>query len=221
MYRQQLIYIFFLALICTLVPSRIYGQLQWASKEIEVRVSATDSQATGIFEFKNVGKSQIKIVSVVSSCGCTTGTLNKYVFEPGDQSEVRETFNLGERTGKQRESVLVGSTDSSHPMTVLTLQVDIPESLHIQPAFLNWWPGEKLAPKTVDISVPAESSAADFVFQCSDPKLGVKRETISKGEWRITVIPYDNGKRVNATLTLTPMPEAPGGKDRQIYIRVR
>src|SRR5258708_27443635 len=108
------------------------AQLQWETRELEFSPSVDQTQVIAHFKFQNVGKSEIKITSVSTSCGCTTAALEKDTVAPGEKGEIAATFNFGKRVGflentiVEQKTIVEERTDPEGPNTSLTLKGNIP-----------------------------------------------------------------------------------------------
>jgi len=113
----------------------------------------SDTEAVAHYKFKNTGPETVTIMEVQPSCGCTTPTLNKSVYAPGESGEVSLQFAFGGRTGPAREMASVITDLPSQQSIDLTIQTTIPVVLEIDPQVVYWKIGEARTPKTVDISL--------------------------------------------------------------------
>jgi hypothetical protein len=89
------------------------------------KVSSSQKQVEKKFVFKNVGKSDLIIRKIRTTCGCTTANLEKEVVKPGESSSFKAVFNFGSRKGIQRKSIYVISNDPSTPEVRLTISGEI------------------------------------------------------------------------------------------------
>lgn len=59
------------------------------------------------FKFTNTGKSDLLIVDVSTSCGCTVPSFPKTPIRPGDEGAIKVSFNSAGKSGFQAKNVLV------------------------------------------------------------------------------------------------------------------
>jgi len=68
-----------------------------------------------VFSVKNTGKEILEITGISTSCGCTKGTVDKKLINPGETTELLVTIDpdlMGEKdTGKIERIVYVKSND--------------------------------------------------------------------------------------------------------------
>lgn len=117
------------------------------------KAQMSDKQFTAEFPFKNTGDSTVKILSINSSCGCTTPTLEKKDYAPGESGVITAKFDFGPRTGYQEKKITVitdGAEDNER--TVLKLAVTIPQIVNVEPRVLTWKEEQPL-PKSVKITL--------------------------------------------------------------------
>lgn len=67
---------------------------------------------TCVFKFKNVGKSDLLILSVRPSCGCTTSDYTKDPVKPGATGFIKAIYNPSSRPGAFTKSIAVVTNDS-------------------------------------------------------------------------------------------------------------
>lgn len=84
-----------------------------------------DKSVTFEFKFKNHGRSDLKILKVQTSCGCTVAASEKNILKPDEKSSIRVTFNPEGRKGTQVKQVRIITNDPSTPLTQLTIQAQI------------------------------------------------------------------------------------------------
>jgi len=61
------------------------------------------------FKFKNVGKSNLLITRVNTSCGCTASEFPREPIKPGERKSLRVTFDSDGRKGVQNKTITVVS----------------------------------------------------------------------------------------------------------------
>ena len=73
------------------------------------------------FEFENSGDTLLKIKSVVPSCGCTTSTLEKKEYRPGEKGTIPAKFNTTGYSGKVIKSINVLTDDPGNADVLLRI----------------------------------------------------------------------------------------------------
>jgi hypothetical protein len=71
------------------------------------------------FKFTNIGKSDLIIRKINSTCGCTVVEPEKETLAPGESSSLKVVFNSGKRSGMQNKIVTIITNDPNTPITRL------------------------------------------------------------------------------------------------------
>lgn len=143
-----------LVLGIVLFSSLAYGGLTFETLEVDGgKAAMTDKEFTAKFPFKNDGEETVKILAVNSSCGCTTPTLAKKEYAPGESGEITAKFDFGSRTGHQQKKItVITDGDQGNERTVLRLSVEIPRVIDLEPRVLMW-KGEGIGPKSIKVKL--------------------------------------------------------------------
>lgn len=80
-------------------------------------------QISGKFIVENNKEEPLVITNIVTGCGCTTTSYDTKPIKPGEQTEVRFTFDSKGRQGLQIKTIDVISADFL--MTRVVIQADI------------------------------------------------------------------------------------------------
>jgi hypothetical protein len=67
------------------------------------------------FVVKNVGQETLAITNVKPTCGCTTAPLSDSLVAPGEQTDIRATFNTQNFNGRVKKQIYVDSSDPIKP----------------------------------------------------------------------------------------------------------
>ncbi len=79
------------------------------------------------FKITNIGKSDLIIRKVKTSCGCTTSKLDKDTLAPGESTLVRAVFRTANKKGVQPKNIDIITNDPEQPKVVLTITGNIRE----------------------------------------------------------------------------------------------
>lgn len=90
------------------------------------------------FKFKNIGKSELIIKDVKSSCGCTAALVSKNILQKEESGEVAVKFNAGQYVGKVTKSVVVNSNDPVNQKYKLTITGEVIEEVSVNPKRINF-----------------------------------------------------------------------------------
>ena len=90
------------------------------------------------FKFKNLGKGELIINNVKSSCGCTAALVSKNILHKEEEGEIEVKFNSGHYVGKVTKSVVVNSNDPENTKYKLTITGEIIEEISVNPKQINF-----------------------------------------------------------------------------------
>ena len=165
------------------------AQLEWKKTTITYSAKPEDESVTALYHFANTGSKSVKILSTKTSCGCTVAQLDKQEFAPGELGVMKVKFTFGDRTGLQNKQVQVYTDDSTQYTYMLTLEVDIPEFLTVEPQLLFWVRGETPVAKSAIVNVLAK-----------DPVIIEKLESDNEN-FVCELIKLEEGRRYKVSVT--------------------
>lgn len=90
------------------------------------------------FKLKNLGKGELIITNVKSSCGCTAALVSKNILPKDEEGEVEVKFNSGHYVGKVTKSVIVNSNDPENSKYKLTVTGEVIEEVSVNPKRINF-----------------------------------------------------------------------------------
>ena len=90
------------------------------------------------FKLKNLGKGELIINNVKSSCGCTAALVSKNILLKDEEGEVEVKFNSGHYVGKVTKSVIVNSNDPENSKYKLTITGEVIEEVSVNPKRINF-----------------------------------------------------------------------------------
>jgi len=186
--------------------------ITWEKSKIELTASIEDSAAEVEFTFTNTGPHPVKIIKTRTSCGCTVASQSlDSPYPPGQQGHIKVIFTFGERTGTHENKITVETAEilpdgsqGKPEIHHLSLVVNIPPAIKIEPGFLYWLPREAKNPKTARVTVADNLDIEVYGIRVGDPALDAKFKTITpKKEYEITITPGEETfKEGSTTLVL-------------------
>jgi hypothetical protein len=81
------------------------------------------------FKFKNIGQDTLKISNVKPTCGCTTAPLSSNEIAPGQEANIRATFNSQKFNGRVTKQIFVDSSDPINPYLKVLFSATINDPL--------------------------------------------------------------------------------------------
>lgn len=174
--------------------------------------AASDSEVVAHYRFTNRGSAALKITTVRPTCGCTTTTLDKTTYQPGEGGEIIAVFSIGDRGGMQDK--LIEVYHDRAPSQVLHLRADLPAGPTIEPNFVSWLRFEDRVARLVTISFPPGSATAAMVTSAtpSNPLVSAELVAGAPGQWTLRVTPSSTSVAGNAMIVLRT------GSERIYYV---
>ena len=166
------------------------GALDFEKSSLQVTTELNAEKAGGSFGFTNSGDTLVTITDVKTSCGCTTATLDKKDYAPGESGKIDAYLTIGQREGKQSKQIRVFTDDPAHPVYRLTLKTDIPKILDIRPRLLYWENGSEPDAKTLTVTILYPDPVRITGLSTSNPSFQATLEPIEEGrKYAVTVDP--------------------------------
>ncbi len=75
--------------------------------------------------FTNIGKSDLIITDVKSSCGCTAAVVSGKTIKPGESGNLRIEFDSSNKSGKISKTVTLYTNDSITPNPTIVISADV------------------------------------------------------------------------------------------------
>lgn len=172
------------------------AELKWGQTKLELAPKLSDTTVDARFSFENAGAEPVRIEAVQPQCGCTTATLKKQIYRPGEKGMIDAIFTIGDRVGVQTKQLFVRIKNRAEPV-VLTMVIKIPEPAKITPQYLYWAADEKLVPKTIVVKAAPDAALRVTGVTSTDPRFKMAIETVEESkEYRIVVTP-DGARNMN------------------------
>lgn len=73
------------------------------------------------YTFRNLGKRDLIIRKIASSCGCTSGSSSGTIIKPGDVGSIKVSFSTAGYSNRQGKTITVFTNDPKNPSVVLRL----------------------------------------------------------------------------------------------------
>jgi hypothetical protein len=200
----------------------VSAQLKWDQPKQTLTPSRGEKVVTARFGFTNVGPSPIAIIDIRPSCGCTTATLAKKEYAPGESGEIEAKLNFAGHVGHQEKWIYVTTNVAGSEPALLSLAVDIPPEVTIQPEFVMWRVGDPLKPKTMRVVIPEGIPAKLVAVQADNPTMQVQLREVQAGkEWEVKVTPTSTREPVKAVVTIRSDYPAGNPATYSAYARVQ
>jgi hypothetical protein len=126
----------------------------------------------------------------------------KEVYASGETGEIRVEVALTGYVGRLRRSIAVETDDATSRFVELTLTVDIPEPVVINPRFLFWRVGDRPEQRSLEIVLTEPKKTAFGEIECNNPLFHVQLQPEPAGRYRLAVQPADVRQPAEATIRL-------------------
>jgi hypothetical protein len=124
------------------------------------------------FVLENLGKSELDIIRVNPTCGCTVASPEKNKLAPGDRTVVKTTFNTQTFEGLVTKSIVVESNDAANPRYNLTITGRVSQAFRPSVKELNFGTlrkGVKFPEATMDVLTAGGIKAVILDIQSDHP----------------------------------------------------
>jgi hypothetical protein len=118
--------LFALGVLCVVPPAWSAGLLKWERESVDVAAQPGQRVVHVDFPFMNCGNKPVTIVSVETSCRCTSADSSKKTYAPGEKDAISVDFTVGSQEGLVVKSVTVTTDGAELSPFTLTLRVTIP-----------------------------------------------------------------------------------------------
>lgn len=78
-----------------------------------------------VFKFSNIGKADLEIKDIRTSCGCTAAEPSKKIFKPGESGELKVSFDSKNRAGRTSRTITLVTNDKTEEYYTLTIYAEI------------------------------------------------------------------------------------------------
>ena len=204
------------------LPS-VQGKLSWETTSYEFEAALGQKSVTARFPFANRSRQTVTITSVRSSCGCTTPTLDKKVYKPGEEGVIEAKFSFGSRRGRQAKHIYVHQTNGESEVTKLTIKGEIPVEMRVKPHFLRWKTGERPSTKRAEIRISRGVQIDKLEAVCGEDvfEVTLKRDEKHERLYHLEVRPRETDKRAGAVIQLRAEPSQSTQRKYSVYAYIR
>ena len=191
----------FLILGVFLLAARLpAGALAWDRLKVEIAATPGQSELAATFPFRNQSGGSVTLGAVTPGCGCTTANLTKKIYAPGESGEIAIAYKIGDRMGKQSVTITV-ETEDPKDRYHLTLLVDIPTLVTIEPRLVFWNTGDTATEKSIYVSAGGPANVKLISARADNAEIETRIEEIEAGrKYRLQVRPLKRGGELNTAI---------------------
>jgi len=193
------------------------SSIEWEKKEITVAVHPVQLKKEVTFNFRNTGTNPVEFLSIRPSCGCVSIHLKKKRYLPGESGSLNVEFNLETRTGSQKKSIEIITSDKPKRTQSLYLKVDIPEAFQFSTRRLIWASGREPSTQTVTLTNVSSEAISLGKITSSNERLKVVLKILQEGfEYRLELTPETDLENTRAVIRIATIPPA-GMRESKSY----
>jgi hypothetical protein len=126
------------ALAALIHGSTSRAELTWSTLNQTFQPAPGTPKVEANFPFENRGSYPVTIKEITTSCGCTSTSLEKKTYAPGESGVLHVVFNSAGRTGRQSKTVRVMTDDPKEKPVSLSLNIGLSPSYVVAPRLLHW-----------------------------------------------------------------------------------
>ena len=132
-----------------------------------------------VFKIKNVGKGELMIRGVKTSCGCTAASPTKNHLAPGEETDISVGFDTHFQKGHQVRTITAFTNDPQMPQAVMTIQGVVKQQVAATPDKVAFGTVRKGTPVSQEVTIHDLTNLKDFkvaTITNSSPSIKVTRE---------------------------------------------
>ena len=186
---HSLIHIFWI-FFAAVVSVRADG-LRFSSERVVVKAAPDQDVVRAEFSFTNNGKGEARILSVASGCQCLEADAPEGPIAAGAEGKVTGLFKIGAYQGLvEKQMAARVRDDAGERDVVLTVAVEVPAVIAVEPGTLTWDVGAAPAPKEFTLKIIWPEKVNIKTIECSREEFDITSRVVEDGrEYRITVTP--------------------------------
>lgn len=201
---------FMLCFLCFFMANSAFPGIEWQATSKSIKIHPLQSSVIIDFPFTNTGPEFVTILELKPGCGCTSASVDKKEYAPGESGIIHFTFNLKDRFGAQRKSISVKTSDDLKKPTRLYVSTSIPKTYTPSVKRLIWLAGEERKPKSCRITNAHQDPFRLLKAVPARDGMEVELKSIREGyEYELIVKPSADLK--NVLIPITIHPEVPEG----------
>lgn len=162
----------------------------------EVHAPADAKTVTADFEFTNRSDKPVTVAKVDPTCSCISVKIKdgKLRYAPGESGLIRAEFDMGNFSGVVDKVVAVWLDDdpADKPSVALTVRVNIPVLISVEPKTVKWDVGGKGEPQVIQIVMNHSSPVRVTAVNSSSKAFKHELKSIEDGKrYELAVTPVD------------------------------
>jgi uncharacterized protein DUF1573 len=184
--------------------------LEWTTTEARLAAKPGELELFAEFPFVNRSGKPVTIESAESDCDCTLPEVEPRTYAPQAAGKVKVRVRVGMNQGREEKHITVAVRGAAKP-DILTVRIDIPEVLRIEPRSLSWAAGKEADTKAIEIKVVSPQPVHVRTARSTNNSFETRLETVADGNlYRIHIKPRESATpKSSQVLIETSYPYAP------------
>jgi Protein of unknown function (DUF1573) len=193
-----------LASLSGILCTSCQAALQWDALQLTANGWQGDESIVSTFHFRNVGSSPVKLLSVKSSCGCTTVRWPENAVAPGEVADIRATYDVGTNVGAATKLITVVSDDAPSKPTILILNLIVRPLAEIHPSLVSWKVGDPCTPRLVTLKFASVKKASAIEAASVSPLITTHIDKTADGLiYTLTLLPKTTEEALQSPILCT------------------
>ena len=204
-----------------LLAGTVHGGLTFESTSQSADAKATDTELTVEYAFKNTSSEPVRIEEIDSTCGCIKASTDKRVYAPGESGVTEAVFSLGKFVGTHQKVIYVQTAEPDDVRHKLTVTVNIPEVVSIEPKVTKWPVGSAPEAKVIDVKFVGDEAMKVTEIRSTRPQFTFESETVEEGRhYRITLKPESTDVPIMGALKIVTDSKTPKYQSELAFFNV-
>jgi hypothetical protein len=198
------------------------GKLTFSEPVKEVKAGPEETKVKVDFPFTNETDKTVVVKETVGDCTCTSIEISggRRAYEPGESGVIRLNFDIGAAVGKVEKgaSIWVDDDSKDSPSHRLTMKVDIPILVEMEPKTLKWEIGQNAEPKTIKFKMHGDKPIHIRSVTPSTDNFNQELKTIEEGRsYELVVTPKDSSTKALAIFKVETDAEVTKHRTQQVF----
>lgn len=170
--------------------------LDFAETSKEVHITADAETAAVEFNFTNKSGNPVTIAKADAGCACMKILFSggKLTYGPGETGVLRAVFNIGNASGSVEKIIALwlDTAPTNPPSQSISVRIQIPTPITLEPKTLKWESGGKPEPQTVHIRMAEGKPIHVTAIKPSTEEFSCELKVVEEGRsYDLVVTPRD------------------------------
>ena len=169
--------------------SSVQAELVWQQRSIRLDVHPLQVEAKTAFHFTNTATEPVDLLAVRTTCDCLKAVPCATRIAPGASGTLDVLFDFRNKSGPQRKSIAVRSSDHPQNPVILYVEANIPVAYTPEPARLEWPLSGERAPKICRFVNRLTDPVRLISVSSSSEQFTAELKTVQEGyEYEVAVV---------------------------------